>query len=210
MSLTGLNQFPVHETVSLNLNSIQLTVLIVGLVKFLLLRILLDRKRISCFVSRFQSQLLSNDDYLKTRAVSTKDGDSQSSTASNQEKRVDDQSVCRGEVEMILRSLGMLCGDVDQAGAKLIPASLDANDLLNMFEERTPSLDEVKEAFDVFDSNRDGFIDAQELQKVLSALGLKEGSEMENCRRMIGAFDENGDGRIDLDEFIKFMENSSS
>ncbi|KAL0450538.1 UNVERIFIED_CONTAM: putative calcium-binding protein CML46 [Sesamum latifolium] len=210
MSLTSLNQFPVHETVSLNLNSIQLTVLIVGLVEFLLLHILLDRKRISCFVSKLQSLLLSNDDHLKTRAYSTKDGDLGSSTTSNQEKRADDQSVCRGEVEMILRSLGMLSDDGDQAGAKLIPASLDANDLFNMFEERTPSLDEVKEAFDVFDSNRDGFIDAKELQKVLSALGLKEGSEMENCRRMIGAFDDDGDGRIDFDEFVKFMENSSS
>ncbi|KAL0350878.1 UNVERIFIED_CONTAM: putative calcium-binding protein CML46 [Sesamum radiatum] len=210
MSLTGVSQFPVHETVSLNVNSIHLTVLIVGLVEFLLLHILLDRKRISCLVSRFQSQLLSSDDHLKTRAYSTKEGDSGSSTTSNQEKSVDDQCVRRGEVEMILRSLGMLWHDGDQAGAKLIPARLDANDLINMFEERTPSLDEVKEAFDVFDSNRDGFIDAKELQKVLSALGLKEGSEMESCRRMIGAFDENGDGRIDFDEFVKFMENSSS
>ncbi|KAK4417653.1 putative calcium-binding protein CML46 [Sesamum alatum] len=208
MSLSSLTQFPVHESLSLNLNSLQLTVLIVGFVEFLLLHILLDRKRISCFVSRFQSQLLiSSDDHLKTRA----NGDSGSSTLSNQEKRVDDddQTVCRGEVEMVLRSLGMLC-DGDHAGSKLIPASLGADDLFNMFEERAPSLDEVKEAFNVFDSNADGFIDAKELQKVLSALGLKEGSEMENCRRMIGAFDENGDGRIDFEEFVKFMESSSS
>ncbi|EYU34653.1 hypothetical protein MIMGU_mgv1a026006mg, partial [Erythranthe guttata] len=80
----------------------------------------------------------------------------------------------------------------------------------DLFEERSPCLDEVKEAFDVFDENRDGFIDAKELQKVLCALGLNEGLneglEMDKCRRMIGVFDENGDGRIDFDEFVKFME----
>ncbi|KAL0395638.1 UNVERIFIED_CONTAM: putative calcium-binding protein CML46 [Sesamum calycinum] len=118
-----------------------------------------------------------------------------------QEKRVD-QSVNRGEVEIVLRSLGMCCNSYETK----VPARLDADDLFNLFEEENPNLEEVKEAFDVFDSNRDGFIDAEELQKVLCALGLKEGSEMENCRRMIGMFDENGDGRIDFDEFVKFME----
>ncbi|KAI3452292.1 hypothetical protein Pfo_008957 [Paulownia fortunei] len=195
MSLSNLNQFPVRD-ISLNVNSIQLTLLIVGLVQFLLLHILLDRKRISSFFLGFQSQLLSSD-YRNDHANSTKNRD---------EKRVDYQSVCRGEVEMVLRSLGMFC---NAEGAKL-PARLDADDLFNIFEERNPSLDEVKEAFDVFDNNRDGFIDAKKLQKVLCALGLKEGSEMENCRRMIGVFDENGDGRIDFDEFVKFMENSFS
>ncbi|KAK4409860.1 putative calcium-binding protein CML46 [Sesamum angolense] len=119
-----------------------------------------------------------------------------------QETRVN-QSVSRGEVEIVLRSLGMCCNSYETK----VPATLDADDLFNLFEVENPNLEEVKETFDVFDS-RDGFIDAEELQKVLCALGLKEGSEMENCRRMIGMFDENGDGRIDFDEFVKFMESS--
>ncbi|KAI3462929.1 hypothetical protein Pfo_019592 [Paulownia fortunei] len=196
MSHNYENQFPIEN---FSLNSIQLTVLIVGLVEFLLLHILIDRKRIYNFFLGFQSSIQSQLISSNEDQAGMKDRDFEPST--KQEKRVD-QSVSRGDVDIVLRSLGMFCNsDI----AKL-PARLDANDLLNLFEEENPSLNEVKEAFDVFDYNRDGFIDAKELQKVLCALGLKEGSEMENCRRMIGLFDENGDGRIDFDEFVKFME----
>lgn len=200
MSYNYENQFP---TENFSLNNIQLTLLIVGLVEFLLLHLLTDRKRIYNFFlgfqSSIQSQLISSNDY-KDQA-GTKDRDFELST--KQEKRVD-QSVSRGDVDIVLRSLGMFCNSDE---AKL-PASLDANDLFNLFEEENPSLDEVKEAFDVFDNNRDGFIDAKELQKVLCTLGLKEGSQMENCTRMIRVFDQNGDGRMDFDEFVKFMETS--
>jgi calmodulin len=58
----------------------------------------------------------------------------------------------------------------------------------------------------VFDENKDGFIDAKELQRVLSALGLKDRAAMDDCKKMIRVFDENDDGRIDFDEFVKFME----
>ncbi|XP_071704049.1 probable calcium-binding protein CML46 [Rutidosis leptorrhynchoides] len=85
---------------------------------------------------------------------------------------------------------------------------LSSNDLFNIFEEQEPLLDEVKEAFDVFDENKDGFIDARELQSVLSALGLKEKAAMDECKKMISVFDDNNDGRIDFDEFVKFMENT--
>ena len=77
-----------------------------------------------------------------------------------------------------------------------------------MFEDQEPSLEEVKQAFDVFDENKDGFIDARELQRVLYILGLKEARELENCKKMIRNFDENQDGRIDFNEFVKIMENS--
>ncbi|KAL0431721.1 UNVERIFIED_CONTAM: putative calcium-binding protein CML46 [Sesamum radiatum] len=156
MSHYEVNQFPIEH---FSLNSIQLTVLIVGLVEFLLLQLLIDRKRIHNFFlglrTSTQSQLIGPDGSKHQADFKPSD---------KQEKRVD--------------------------------------------QMENPNLEEVKEAFDVFDSNRDGFIDAEELQKVLCALGLKEGSEMENCRRMIGLFDENGDGRIDFDEFVKFMESS--
>ena len=79
--------------------------------------------------------------------------------------------------------------------------------LLASFEEEEPSLGEVRAAFDVFDVNGDGFIDAGELQRVLCSLGLvEEGPEVENCQRMTSAFDENQDGLIDFCEFVKLME----
>ena len=42
-----------------------------------------------------------------------------------------------------------------------------SKELSKLFEEQEPSLEEVKQAFDVFDENKDGFIDAKELQRVL-------------------------------------------
>ncbi|XP_023771379.1 probable calcium-binding protein CML46 [Lactuca sativa] len=115
-----------------------------------------------------------------------------------------DESVRRDELELLMANLGFFC----LSGGEKLPESLNSTDLLNIFEEEQPRLDEVKEAFDIFDENKDGFIDARELQRVLSALGVMEGADMEDCRKMIGAFDENADGRIDFNEFVKFMENT--
>ncbi|KAL8229176.1 hypothetical protein R6Q57_014076 [Mikania cordata] len=75
-----------------------------------------------------------------------------------------------------------------------------------MFDEEQPRLDEVKEAFDVFDENKDGYIDARELLRVISALGLMGNADMDDCKKMIRVFDNNSDDRIDFDEFVKFME----
>ncbi|XP_021905300.1 probable calcium-binding protein CML45 [Carica papaya] len=118
----------------------------------------------------------------------------------------DGDGLRRGDVEMVMRNLGLFCSP--ESGEEL-EERFGSNELLGLFEEKEPSLWEVKEAFDVFDENRDGFIDAEELQRVFCNLGLmKHGSELEKCKKMIGSYDENGDGRIDLNEFVKIMENS--
>ncbi|KAH6796796.1 hypothetical protein C2S52_021350 [Perilla frutescens var. hirtella] len=87
------------------------------------------------------------------------------------EKRVvvvddDDEIVCGGEMEMVLRSLGISCQEklLSCQEKLLLPARLDAAEIFEIFEEREPSLDKVREAFDVFDYNKDGFIDENELQ----------------------------------------------
>ncbi|KAK9698347.1 hypothetical protein RND81_08G097700 [Saponaria officinalis] len=78
------------------------------------------------------------------------------------------------------------------------------NEICGIFEEE-PSLDEVKEAFGVFDQNKDGFIDAWELQRVLCVLGLGQGKELKTCSMMISKFDGNNDGKIDFNDFVKLM-----
>ena len=75
-------------------------------------------------------------------------------------------------------------------------------------EDCVISFEDVRDAFDVFDSNKDGFIDETELQRVLNALGIQqEDSTLVQCRRMINKFDENGDGFIDFDEFVALINN---
>lgn len=80
-------------------------------------------------------------------------------------------------------------------------------EVLSLFEEVEPSFEEIKEAFDVFDENGDGYIDASELMKLILRMGFSEFS-MKDCKKMIMAFDENRDGRIEFCEFLKLMEQS--
>ncbi|KAL4183796.1 hypothetical protein AMTRI_Chr11g100080 [Amborella trichopoda] len=64
---------------------------------------------------------------------------------------------------------------------------------------------DLKEAFNVFDIDRDGFISSEEVEKVLWRLGWWEGKEEEDWKRMIHKFDENLDGRLDFQEFKNMM-----
>ncbi|KAM0946689.1 putative EF-hand domain-containing protein [Dioscorea sansibarensis] len=64
--------------------------------------------------------------------------------------------------------------------------------------------EELMQAFLVFDVDKNGFISAKELRRVL--VGLGHGScSVEDCRAMIRAFDKNGDGLVDFNEFQDMM-----
>ncbi|KAG2713336.1 hypothetical protein I3843_04G163300 [Carya illinoinensis] len=65
--------------------------------------------------------------------------------------------------------------------------------------------EDLKEAFDVFDTNRDGLITVEELGLVLCSLGLKEGKKKEDCKEMIRNVDMDGDGMVNFDEFKTMM-----
>ncbi|XVE71493.1 hypothetical protein DITRI_Ditri10aG0154800 [Diplodiscus trichospermus] len=64
---------------------------------------------------------------------------------------------------------------------------------------------DLKEAFDVFDKDKDGLISVEELGSVLCSLGLKEGNKMEDCKAMIRKVDMDGDGMVNFDEFKRMM-----
>ncbi|CAA2974282.1 probable calcium-binding CML45 [Olea europaea subsp. europaea] len=199
MSNTYLTKLPVE---TLSLNTVPLVLLILGLVDFPLLRIF---KKIFSFFSGGNSCIQSHESNdLKVEAKLNEELDSVSKNESFLKEKEFDESMCREEMELVLRSLGISCSPDEEK----LPARVDSSYIFQLFEEKNPGLDEVKEAFDVFDGNKDGFIDASELQMVLCALGFNEGSEMKNCRNMIRVFDENGDGRIDFQEFEKFMQSS--
>ncbi|KAL3624025.1 hypothetical protein CASFOL_032841 [Castilleja foliolosa] len=204
MPLTiNLIKFPILEIISLNLYSAPMAILIVGLIiDFLLMQ---RYQKISSFFLGFYSLLLIPVDHSIFSTNTHINSKPELSSIEQSKKNIDDdRSVCRsGDVGIVLRSLGLFSNGDQEDGKD----RLDIDDILNIFEEKNVNLDEVKCAFDVFDENRDGFIDARELQKVLCALGFKEGLEMEKCRMMIGVFDEKGDGKIDFDEFVKFMGN---
>lgn len=104
---------------------------------------------------------------------------------------------------MVIRNLG-LCAGGREGGCEVY----GRDELIKVFEERAPSMEELEGAFDVFDGNKDGFIEAEDLQRILCGLGFREGGEVADCEKMIGVFDDNGDGKIDFQEFVKLMESS--
>ncbi|XP_024971984.1 probable calcium-binding protein CML30 [Cynara cardunculus var. scolymus] len=121
-------------------------------------------------------------------------------------RAADTQEFCRVgknslgvDVNMIMERLGMFW---DRDGKAQIIVS---EDIIDLFDEEEPSLDEVKEAFRVFDRNNDGFIDANELQSTLREMGYLRISE-KDCRRMIDGYDVDKDERISFREFLKLME----
>ncbi|KAK8937572.1 putative calcium-binding protein CML13 [Platanthera guangdongensis] len=62
---------------------------------------------------------------------------------------------------------------------------------------------EIKEAFELFDTDGSGTIDAKELNVAMRALGFEMNDEQIN--NMIAEVDKDGSGTIDFDEFVHMM-----
>ncbi|KAK7362348.1 hypothetical protein VNO77_04459 [Canavalia gladiata] len=109
-------------------------------------------------------------------------------------------TLCKEDVITVMEKLGM---NVERCGSGI--EDFGEQEISEMFENEA-SMAEVEEAFDVFDENKDGFIDAAELQRVLCCLGLEK--DFTECQKMINAVDQNGDKLIDHNEFLMLMEQS--
>ena len=64
--------------------------------------------------------------------------------------------------------------------------------------------DAIQDAFQVFDLDKNGFISADELLKVLTGLGDNQ-LTLDDCRNMIKSVDKDGDERVDFMEFQQMM-----
>ncbi|KAG8088443.1 hypothetical protein GUJ93_ZPchr0010g9767 [Zizania palustris] len=62
---------------------------------------------------------------------------------------------------------------------------------------------EIKEAFDLFDTDGSGTIDPKELNVAMRALGFE--MTPEEIQQMIAEVDKDGSGTIDFDEFVHMM-----
>lgn len=124
----------------------------------------------------------------------------------------EDRMLTREDVEMIMEGMGMpliISSACSEKLPKDFPGSSARDELSMIFDDKEPSLEEVKDAFRVFDDNCDGFIDSVELQTLLCKLGFREDqAELDACRQMIDEHDQDKDGMIDFNEFVRFMESS--
>ncbi|KAJ7249166.1 hypothetical protein O6H91_Y424400 [Diphasiastrum complanatum] len=66
---------------------------------------------------------------------------------------------------------------------------------------------EIREAFDLFDTDNSGTIDAKELKVAMRALGFetKKRGKCPDIERMIADVDKNNSGSIDFEEFVYMM-----
>lgn len=62
---------------------------------------------------------------------------------------------------------------------------------------------EIKEAFDLFDTDGTGVIDVKELKVAMRALGFEP--KKEEIKKMIADIDKEGSGTIDFDDFLSIM-----
>ncbi|KAM6544437.1 hypothetical protein CsatB_008884 [Cannabis sativa] len=63
----------------------------------------------------------------------------------------------------------------------------------------------LQQAFEIFDENGNGFIEAEELKRVFDCLGLDCGWNMNDIENMLRVADLNFDGKVDFREFELMM-----
>lgn len=127
--------------------------------------------------------------------------------------RDNDGVVSRKELEALLCRLGndppsqeevtLMLSEVDRDGN----GSITLEALLNQVGPVSgpPADSELRDAFEVFDTDNDGKISAEELLRVFTAIG-DERCTLEECRRMIDGVDKDGDGFVCFEEFVHMME----
>jgi len=123
-----------------------------------------------------------------------------------------DGQIQQNELRHLMRSLGdfsdrdiiemMSKADIDGNG------QIDLQEFLNVNAAATKtgsSVERLSVVFDSFDCDKDGFIQADELFKMMKQIGEK-GITLKDCQEIIAAVDKNGDGMVDFEDFQIMME----
>ncbi|KAL3511112.1 hypothetical protein ACH5RR_030513 [Cinchona calisaya] len=91
------------------------------------------------------------------------------------EERIDGE-ICINELKMVMSRLG-IASDYDDDVEN--DHKIGVNEFSAILLDEEPSLLEIEQVFQVFDENKDGCIDATEVERVLLGLCLiKEGSDL--------------------------------
>lgn len=71
------------------------------------------------------------------------------------------------------------------------------------FELSSEQKTDIREAFDLFDTERSGNIDTKELKVAIRALGFEP--KKEEIKRMVADIDKEGTGKVSYDDFLSLM-----
>jgi calcium-binding protein CML len=124
-----------------------------------------------------------------------------------------DGAICGEELEQMFTALGEsvtadevkdMIAEVDVSGT----GTIELNEFMFMMAKRQQTDDaknDPRAAFDVFDANKDGFIDEQELSDGMERLGEK--LTLQECREIIATADKDKDGKLSFAEFLSMSDN---
>ncbi|XP_074358709.1 calmodulin-like protein 3 [Apium graveolens] len=124
-----------------------------------------------------------------------------------------DGKITKKELSDSLQNLGMFLSDkevvqmidkIDVNGDGFVDME-EFGALYQTIMDEKDEEEDMREAFNVFDQNRDGYITVDELRSVLASLGLKQGRTEEDCKAMIKKVDVDGDGKVNFLEFKQMM-----
>merc|ERR1711974_427313 len=90
--------------------------------------------------------------------------------------------------------------DLDGNGTIEFPEFLE---LMKQEATEDDDADTIREAFKIFDRDKDGFISTKELKKVTTMLGQQ--LTKEEVEEFMKEADVDGNGKLDYDEFVKMM-----
>jgi len=120
-------------------------------------------------------------------------------------------SISTKELLGVMRSMGQnptedevleLVMEVDLNG----DGTIDFQEFLQMMKKKSSEADQMedlRDAFRMFDRNKDGYIDLIELRKVTSLMGATLSSS--EIQEFMKEADKDGNGKIDYDEFVNMM-----
>ncbi|CAI9296945.1 unnamed protein product [Lactuca saligna] len=122
-----------------------------------------------------------------------------------------DGKISSSELGSIMGSLGHRPSD-EELDRMIVEVDADGDGFIDLGEfielntkgiDSSELLENLKNAFSVFDIDKNGAITADELQNVLGSLG--EECTIGECRKMIAGVDQDGDEKISFDEFKVMM-----
>ncbi|MQL41626.1 hypothetical protein EI012_27355, partial [Escherichia coli] len=99
--------------------------------------------------------------------------------------------------ELLLKEAEMVIEALDSDGDGLL--SLEDFVMLMEAGGEEEKLKDLREAFEIYDTERCGFITPKSLKRMLKKLG--ESKSIHECKVMIDRFDLNGDGMLSFEEF---------
>ncbi|XP_047333197.1 calcium-binding allergen Ole e 8-like [Impatiens glandulifera] len=125
-----------------------------------------------------------------------------------------DNKISVSELVDVMKALGSYTSD-DEVKRMMEEIDTDHDGFINLNEFTKfcdngddGGLEDLKEAFELYDQDKNGLISSTELHQILSKLG--EICTVQDCVAMIKSVDSDGDGFVNFDEFKKMMTNSNT